>query len=251
MTHRLLRRSFLALLGSAGIASATPVPPTGTIYVIGNSFVRRHDVGQILGQLITRAGSLNTVLTRVRDNAWLADHLENGAIIGDLRDLQPRWVVLQDHSLAALTPEGRERSTKAVRGILKQTSACPIFLTPWARLEGHALYSRPGMPAGPEEMLARTDAHYDALATEFNGYVAPVASGWHNLTSSGFRLHAEDGYHANRAGAWFVAMILAASFGMDPRWGAPVELAGLSNLAKLHVLYAAECDQPVRSTVGS
>lgn len=251
MQGGIARRTFLALLASASAMPALAKPPIGTVYVVGNSFVRRHDVGDMLARLLIRGASLNAVHTRARNNAWLSDHVAKGLIFSDISDLQPRWLILQDHSLAALTESGRKQSTEAVRQIMAATNACPIFLPPWSRIEGHALFAKPGMPVSPADMLARTTAHYDQLVDQFGGFAAPVASGWHTLVTSGFRLHAEDGYHANRAGAWFVAMVLAASLGVDPRWGSPVDLSGLSNLAKLQVLHAAECALPPQPLLGS
>lgn len=241
LTRRHLLAGAAGLVASAdGFARANP----GQIFVVGNSFVAQHDVGARLQFLLAKAGDNRLVTTLARNGAWLADHLATGSVERELRSLSPNWVVLQDHSLAGLTSDGRARSRAAIETILRLTNACPVYLTPWPREAGHKLFATAGMPSSPKEMVARTMRHYDSVADDFGGHVSPVAEAWQTLVAAGFDLHAPDGYHASEDGAWFVAMVLSASLGVDPRWGSPARLAYLSSLAKVSVLKPATCAAP-------
>ncbi|MEM9147168.1 MAG: hypothetical protein AAGC57_13315 [Pseudomonadota bacterium] len=191
-----------AALLSRGSGQAQPIR---RVLFIGNSFLREHDVPTRIARLAEAAGKPIDIHVIVRPGARLSGHWGRKIVNETLR-----WgweaVVLQDHSLEAMTDERRAASATAIRRIADAVaSAAVVLVVPWSRAPGHRLYDQAGMPDGPAEMSRRATEHYATQAAATGALIAPVASAWDGAIAEGAVLHAPDGYHANGEGAALAA----------------------------------------------
>lgn len=202
--------------GVQAVASAFAEPKAeGEIRVlfIGNSFTREHDLPAQVARLAAQSGVRLSPGMIVRDGARLADHAANPDVAGLIGALAWDVLVLQDHSVVALTPEAAAASRAAVAQMAGLTPAGLVLFATWPRAAGHALYAEAGMPSGPAQMNARVAAHYAAMAVELGARVAGVGDAFLAIAARqpGLALHAADGYHASAEGARLAASILAAA----------------------------------------
>ena len=206
----------MAVAGLAlSIAGQSRAALPGPILFLGNSFSLGHDLARRAGQLAQQAcDPPPDVLLRAFHGATLA-RLADDPLTRPHLDPPPAVLVLQDHSTTPLTQEARTISARTVARLLAATGACPAFLQTWPRRAGHPLYRRPGMPRTPDAMLALTARHYTALAKRHGGTVAPVGTAFLAAAATGIEPYADDGYHANPAGAWLGTLVLAATLGAD------------------------------------
>ncbi|MDT8345175.1 MAG: hypothetical protein RQ752_12190, partial [Thermohalobaculum sp.] len=86
------------------------------VLFIGNSFTREHDLPAQVAAIAARQGVALRPGMIVRDGAWLEHHLAAPGVAGVVRDLAWDVLVLQDHSVVALTPAGAAASRAAVAG---------------------------------------------------------------------------------------------------------------------------------------
>ncbi len=61
----------------------------------------------------------------------------------------------------------------------------------------------------------------ESLRRSMNAALAPIGPAWLAAMDQGIKVHAHDGYHANAAGAWLAAMLLAAALGVADPYTAP------------------------------
>lgn len=228
------RRAFLGAVAAASLCSAARPDATALqVLFIGNSFTLQHDLPGLFADLAWQAGREIGVFVHARNGAFLSEHLAEHSPkeIFDAQGIdgaQPLLIVLQDHSTAALTQETRALS-KAAFLRFQSLKVQMLIFPPWPRREGHALYSRPGMPRSPAEMSDRIRRHSSGLLWMLDAlnrpraFYAPVPQAW--MLGTGLDLHDRDGYHANLSGAWLTALVLALSAGLAPK--APVAPDGV------------------------
>ncbi|MEM7742619.1 MAG: hypothetical protein AAF409_02815 [Pseudomonadota bacterium] len=208
------RRAALAGAGSLLLARNAAGSGPKRVLFIGNSFTHEHDVPGRVAALASAAGIWIEAVAHTRSGASLWGHLKEKSPPEFLLTYgRPDLVVLQDHSTTALSEVSRGRSTHAIQRFAMYHGALVLF-APWARRLGHPLYARPGMPAGPSEMMAVTDAHYRGVAQKVGAEVASVGRRWDHAIAEGHDLHASDGYHANETGAHLTALVLADTLGI-------------------------------------
>ncbi|MCL5778191.1 hypothetical protein M1105_14500 [Limibaculum sp. FT325] len=207
--------------GVTEIAAAFAGPPAAgetRVLFIGNSFTREHDLPELVKGIAAREGVRLRPAMMVRDGAHLAQHAAAPEVARLVAD--PGWevLVLQDHSVAALTPESAAASRAAAARLAGLTAARLVLFATWPRAPGHALYAEPGMPDTPARMNARVAAHYAGLAEALGARVAGVGDAFLAVgaRASGPGLHATDGYHASPEGARLAASVLAAAILAPP-----------------------------------
>ncbi len=152
----------------AGIAAATSPAfarfphsvPDGLIFFVGNSFTRQHAIPALVCRIAAASGTSARCHPHTANGAWLSGSLDFARSISrDRGGPVPGVVVLQDHSIAPLTADGRRHSAAAMAAYRAQFDGAVLFET-WPRAAGHHLYKQPGMPTGPEEMVAIVHDHY-------------------------------------------------------------------------------------------
>lgn len=218
MSGRIGRRGLLAsgaaFLASPALARWPQSIPEGLIFFVGNSFTRQHDVAGMVCAIAAEAGVAAYCYRQTANGAKLDDSISTPRVLAaDWGAAIPAPVVLQDHSTEPLTSESRDRSAQAMAVYSRHFQRTVLFET-WPRRSGHALYRQPGMPRTPQEMARLTHDHYTAQAQRLDAALAPVAPAWIEAGDQGVDLYAADGYHANPAGAWLCAMLLAHALGI-------------------------------------
>lgn len=209
MKRRLFLAAGASVLAAPAAARFPKTVPDGLTFFVGNSFTRQHDVPGLVCRIADHAGAEILCHRQTADGAHLFQSIDVARRYSqDRGSVLPATVVLQDHSVAPLTPQGRARSAEAMAVYAAQFQRTVLFQT-WPRRHGHPLYTKPGMPTSPAEMLALVDAHYVAQAQALGATLAPVGRAWMRASAEGIDVFAADGYHANAGGAWLAALILA------------------------------------------
>ena len=237
----------LATLASPALARFPKTVPPGLLFFVGNSFTRQHAIAALVCRIAAATGTQARCHPHTANGAWLRDSLSFARSISrDRGSPVPATVVLQDHSIAPLTPEGREVSRNAISVYRQQFDRAVLFET-WPRADGHLLFSQPGMPRNPHEMVAVVHRHYQKVARLIGAGHAPIGPAWLAAVDDGLQVHARDGYHASLQGAWLSAMMLAAALGLPdpflapPPRGIPASIAArLADLA--HRFSPADAD---------
>ncbi|MBK0399257.1 SGNH/GDSL hydrolase family protein [Limibaculum sp. M0105] len=210
---------------ASGVAEVTAVfsapRAQGEVRVLflGNSFTREHDVPAQVTALAARREVRLRAGMIVGNGTKLGEHVADAGVAAVIGGLDWDVLVLQDHSVAALTPEGAAASRMAVIRLAGLSAARIILFATWPRAPGHALYGKPGMPAGPAAMNARVRAHYAALGETLGARVAGIGDAFLVVAARDGEaaLYAADGYHASAEGARLAASILAAAILAPPR----------------------------------
>ena len=246
----LTRRSLLA--GAGALAVAAPAiarqpgfphrVPNGLIFFVGNSFTRQHAIPALVCSIAAASGTPAHCHPHTANGAWLdasTDFAE--AALAERGEPIPGTVVLQDHSIAPISPHGRLRSTQAIRAWSAAFTNTVLFET-WPRRDGHPLYSQRQTPGSPEEMAEIVNDHYLLLARETGAVPAPIGLAWLEAETEGIDLFAQDGYHANLAGGWLAAMMLARALDLPSPYQAPppdgIDPATSTALARIAALHA-------------
>ncbi|MEM6971842.1 MAG: hypothetical protein AAF577_03475 [Pseudomonadota bacterium] len=204
---------------AADLGRQNPAPGQHRVLFIGNSFTYEHDVPALVVGRAEAEGYRLAHAVLAEGGARLSLTLSMTGVADVLRHGDWDAVVLQDHSTTALDPAYAREGRAAVRFAAWMVSPAPVVLfTPWARAEGHPLYSRrelrPGVapPRTPAAMTAATSAQAEMLLADLpNLRHAPVARAWADAIAAGAALHAPDRYHANMAGAALTAEVLWAT----------------------------------------
>ena len=211
------RRTLLAGLVAVPVTAHARFPhsvPDNLVFFIGNSFMRQHDVPGQVYRIAENAGQDLYCHRRTANGAKLYESIDFAqSITRDRGSPVPGTAVLQDHSLEPVTAEGRARSADAI-AIYSAQFGRTILQETWPRRAGHRIYTEPGMPRSADEMTAMIRDHYAGQAMRTGTVVAPVALAWQRAIAAGHDLHASDGYHANAAGAFLTALVLAQTLGV-------------------------------------
>lgn len=194
------------------------------VLFIGNSYTHFHQLRHLVRRVIQSAEPGVVVHTaEVTHSGWdLWRHWRAGIARRRLwRAGFYTHVVLQGHSLAPLRDRDRERMTQAAERFAElatRRGASPILYETWARRSGHRVY-REGEAASPEDMQARIDRTYEAIASRTGATIAPVGDTFRHMTTvfPEGDLYSHDGSHPSELGSYVAAAILATRIaGLDP-----------------------------------
>ena len=239
----------------AGLAATVAAPaiarfpnelPDELIFFVGNSFTHQHAIPGLVCSIAASAGVAAHCHPHTANGAWLDASMDFArSLPAERGGPLPATVVLQDHSIAPLTAAGRRRSARAMAAWSAAFDRTVLFET-WPRRADHPLYSDRHRPPTPEYMAEIVHDHYSRQARELGAAIAPVGLAWLEAESEEIDLHAADGYHANVAGAWLAAMMLAAALGQpDPYGAAPPPGVELGVAVRLAAIAANHEFEPV------
>ncbi len=228
----LTRRAALAGALAALSGPAFAAQPIRVLFV-GNSFITQHDVPALFADIAGQAGHRIETRLIARNGAFVVDQFKDRFdLLDQVEAHDPQIVVVQPHSTAGLTEDNRSRSFRRLhdfRFLYRRV----VYMAPWPRRAGHALYSQPGMPADPQAMVDLTEQHLaSVLSFDLSlprAQIAPVGRAW--LLGEGISLYAPDGYHATRTGAWLAALVIARTLGLAP--DRPTPPPGVKSLGPL------------------
>lgn len=172
---------------------------------MGNSMLLRHDVPGRVSVLAGQDGIALRVATLAATGARLVETIRIAGVPAVLRQ---GWdaVVVQDFTGTPLRAVDRLGSALAIGRIARFAAPAPLLLCPpFPAAPGNRVYSDAGLlaqvPSNPRDFADRTMAHYGALGHP----VVDLPHRWLDATDAGQRLYADDGHHANAAGAEFMA----------------------------------------------
>ncbi len=200
-------------------------PPPGQIFFVGNSFTFGGPVPSLVEDLATYAGfHPPNVEYRAIGGQSLEGHRADTSADGAPARVAEGWdvVVLQELSVRPTDSIGpaeqfKEDATWFYDLAKDANPDCEVILyQTWARREGHAVY--PTRFPDPADMQAQLSFHYGDAAERYipafsrseRNRVAPVGDAWQRQLAGGEppRLHADDDYHAGRAGQYLNALVI-------------------------------------------
>lgn len=236
-SRRIALATGLAAIASPALARFPQTVPPGLIFFVGNSFTRQHAIPALVCRIAAATGTAARCHPHTANGAWLDASMPFArSILAERGGPLPATVVLQDHSIAPLTPGGRRRSALAIAAWSAAFRDTVLFET-WPRRAGHPIYARPGRPPSPESMAEIVHDHYSRQAHGLGAAIAPVGLAWLVAETEDIALHAADGYHANLAGAWLAAMMLARALELPRPYAAPpppgIDTATATRLAQI------------------
>lgn len=203
------RRSLLAMLVALSWPAGAVAAEQIAVLFVGNSFTRQHDVAGRVAALAADQGVALAPVTVAIDGTTLEAKWTDPGLRARMTERAWDAVVLQDYSTIALTPEQAARSAETVGEMTRALApARPVLFETWARAPGHGLYAREAAPEGPMAMQEAVAAHYERLARETGGVVAPVGRRFTARAVAGDALFARDGHHASADGAALAARVL-------------------------------------------
>lgn len=205
------RREVLAG-AAASLATGARAARVRRVLMVGNSFTYGNDLPKMLKRLSSGAFHVRAIAV---GGHRLADHAVDEATRRTIEVSQHDVLVLQDHSIEPLDVSGRLRSAQAVTELSGLARHRLVMFATWARIAGHPLYAQAEMPSGPSEMTRIVAEHYTRQAGVHGAGVALVGHAWQHAIGLGMRMHAPDGYHANVAGSFLAALVLAQTMGID------------------------------------
>ena len=167
------------------------------VLLIGNSHSSKNDLPEMLEAML-EAGGASATAHAVRYWGFLAEHLEDGRTQEALDSERWTHVVLQAQKYSttgrfSYPTDAAEEWIRRARRI----DAVPILFPEWAR-RGH-----------PDEG-ARIYTLHTYIASREPACVAPVPIAWEIVRDRAprLRLHAGDGNHSNKSGAFLTALVL-------------------------------------------
>jgi hypothetical protein len=218
----------IALL--AAVVQAAEAPSPIRVHFVGNSFTFGNDLPGLvaeLGRSLDPPVRLEVGMT-ARDGMTLEQHWREGDIVRRLREEDWDILVLQEQGSRPITdPDRMEHSVRRFAAAARDAGAEVILFQTWARV------------GQPETDIPRA-ATYRRLADAVGARLAPVGDAWGRARAElpAVVLHADDGVHANRAGAYLsAAVLLGVIAGRSPEGalastsGEPDSAAALRTLA--------------------
>jgi hypothetical protein len=214
----------MTLLAIVGCDSAKPsvAPPVDgrsdldrvraaddSVLFVGNSHTTHHDLPNLVAELIRHARPGRTVYTWVESVAFLEDVETNPHCRAEIDKRPWKHVVLQGQKISVSgrfeysSAAGIEFARRAIDG---GAGADVIFYPEWGR-------------AGVAGDGANQERVYREMAREAGAGVVPVARAWDAALAGRpeLPLHAADGNHQSRVGAFLTACVLAARIAdVDP-----------------------------------
>lgn len=201
--RRLVTAALFAAAGCAGGSRPHDRPlgpePLRALFV-GNSFTFGHDLPGLVVELgAARDPPLRIEVGMVaRDGMTLERHWKEGEAARRLTNEHWDVVVLQEQSTRPLVqPELTEAYARRLATVARESGAEVVLFETWGRVDQ------------PETAVPRAAA-YRRIAQSVGASVAPVGTAWKRsrLERPDLRLHADDGLHANPAGARLAASVI-------------------------------------------
>jgi hypothetical protein len=189
--------------------SAVRLEATKRVLFVGNSFTFGHDLPGIVARLAAAADPpLHLeVHTVARDGMTLEGHWGEGQVARRLIEEEWDFVVLQEQgSRPLMEPMRMESYARRFSAMARQRGAEVILFETWARRDQ------------PETAVPRAAA-YRRVAQAVGATVAPVGTAWRRALGRrpDVPLHADDGVHANPAGARLAASVILETILRHPR----------------------------------
>lgn len=193
------------------------------ILFIGNSFIARNNVPQLLVNLAADRGHEVRFDLIQAGGASLRMHWNKGGAIKAIATGKYDWVVLQ------------EQSTLPVKNADRMRENIELFVEPVA-LSGAklALYLTWARRNAPESQKAITNA-YKSIGKQFGATVVPTGVAWETFLGKHERpvLHDKDLSHPTLAGSYLAACVFLATLFKESATGIETELKGVSAAERL------------------
>lgn len=215
-------RIFLFLFVVLGTAEARAAQAPDEIHVlfIGNSFTYYHDLPKMVAEL-AKAGKQPKLIheRETPGGCTLEKHWKDGKALAKIRSRKWDFVVLQDHSQAALLKRDSmfDHGKKLDAEIKKQGAKTILYMT-WA------------LQNKPEDQPAITTVYLD-LSRELKAKIAPVGNAWEAAIKADGKLglHEKDKKHPNATGTYLAACVFYSTiYGKSPE-GLPGSIGKLTD----------------------
>jgi hypothetical protein len=248
------RRSLLSCLLLLLLAIFAPrvgraeLEPVTRVLLVGNSYTHFHMLHRLIERIAASAGTPLRVDAVTHGGYSLRMHWQKSAARERIASRAYRFVVLQDHSLRPVDhlDEFDDYGERFARAIVS-SGAQPVLYQTWPRSPHSRFYGERerSQPRSVDEMAARLEQAYGALATREGARLAPVGRAF----TAGLAAHPElelysaDGTHPSWAGSYLAACVLYGTLtGNDPRrasyapWELPAEQAPVLRALAAQVL---------------
>jgi len=226
MKHHLSRLGFLAVFALLGLFAATAQPQDGQpkdevhVLFIGNSFTYYHDLPKMIAEL-AKAGKQRPMRheRETPGGCTLEKHWKDGKALAKIQSRKWDFVVLQDHSTAALLKKDSmfDHGKKFDAEIKKQGAKTLLYMT-WA------------LQNKPDDQATISKGYLD-LSKELKAQIAPVGNAWEAALKADKKLvlHEKDKKHPNATGTYLAACVFYATiYGKSPE-GLPGSIGKLAD----------------------
>jgi hypothetical protein len=219
---RLVRLGLLAIF-LVPVFSGQPLPAGDKeeiqVLFIGNSFTYYHDLPKMLADLARAGGQRRVRYERETPGGCsLEKHWKDGKALAKIQSRKWDYVVLQDHSQAALQKRDAmfEYGKKLDDEIKKQGARTILYMT------------FANQNAATQPAIARA---YQELSQDLKSQLAPVGLAWDKAFKADKKLvlHEKDQKHPNATGTYLAACVFYATiYGKSPE-GLPGPIGGLTD----------------------
>ena len=226
MKQKLHRLGFLTLFALLGLLAISAQPeaaqPTDELHVlfIGNSFTFYHDLPKMISEL-AKAGKQRPLRyeRETPGGCTLEKHWKDGKALAKIRSRKWDFVVLQDHSAAALLKKDSmfDHGKKFDAEIKKQGAKTILYMT-WA------------LQNKPDDQPAISKAYLE-LSTELKAQIAPVGNAWEAALKADKKLvlHEKDKKHPNATGTYLAACVFYSTIYSKSPDGLPGSIGKLTD----------------------
>jgi hypothetical protein len=215
--------------------AVTGTPARIRVLFIGNSYTNTNHIPGIVDAIASANGHPLSISVHVRGGRTWEQHWKEGVAQTLIR--QDNWdiIVLQNQSYEPVgDPANMLAYAKKFAELIDSTSpnVRKILYNTWAYRDlnspaGHQKkYPNAKPPQTSTEMQARLNDAYRATADAIGAEIAPVGQAWELALTAhpDLVLHADDGSHPNRLGAYLAAMTIYATFFHTPPKNLPGEI---------------------------
>lgn len=170
------------------------------ILFLGNSHTFMHNLPMVVGAMIDADADpdLAYVESVAYPDAFLVDHLDSERSMKALKEKKWDYVVLQGQKYSTSGKYSYPHDAAIeITKLVKEQGGQVVMYPEWRR-KGH-----------PEEGV-RVQKLHEQIASETGAIVAPVGLAWDKAleASSDLKLHAPDGNHCTRLGAFLTACVI-------------------------------------------
>ena len=198
----------LGLFAPAAQPQDAPSKDEISVLFIGNSFTYCHDLPKMVAELAKASKQTKLVYEReTPGGCTLEKHWKDGKALAKIQSRKWDFVVLQDHSQAALLKRDSmfDYGKKLDAEIKKQGAKTILYMT-WA------------LQNKPDDQPAISKAYLD-LSKELKAKIAPVGNAWEAAIKADGKLvlHEKDKKHPNSTGTYLAACVFYATiYGKSP-----------------------------------
>ena len=227
-------------------ASRAELEPVTRVLLVGNSYTHFHMLHRLIERIAASAGTPLRVDAVTHGGYSLRMHWQKSAARERIASRAYRFVVLQDHSLRPVDhlDEFDDYGERFARAIIS-SGAQPVLYQTWPRSPHSRFYGERTQPRTVDEMAARLEQAYGALAAREGARLAPVGRAFTVGLAAHpeLELYSNDGTHPSWAGSYLAACVLYGTLtGNDPRrasyapWELPPEQAPVLRALAAQVL---------------